>query len=160
MLSPVSLPLIPGSQDHEGNLHESNHRHDLDERKDELRLSVPSDAKQIDGHDQRPEDGHPRCIGYVGLPKVDRNGSCDNLQRQHDEPLEGIIPAHGKAPCRVNEASRVVRERARHGEEDGHLTQGMDGTVQHATDQDIGDQQGSWTTGGQDLAGSDKQTGT
>lgn len=149
MLFSVSLPPYPrASQDREGHLHESNHRHDLDEGKDELRLSVPSDAEQVDGHDHGPENGYPRCIGYVGFPKVDRDGSRDNLQRQHDEPLKGIIPAHGKAPCRVNEASRVVRKGARHGEEDSHLTQGMNGTVQHATDQDIGDQQGGGTTGG------------
>jgi hypothetical protein len=86
-------------------------------------LDVP---KQVDDNDEDEEDGD---VGIVvdcvaAVPVLDGKGGSNDFQGKDDEPLQGVaekvsqvrakgggvdysLPAHCKAPCGINEASRV-----------------------------------------------------
>lgn len=134
---------------------------DLDDGEDEFGLTITLHTEQIDGNNDDEENGNPGGVVDLALvPVVDGNRGSDDLERQDNQPLQGVVPAHGETPCRVDEASRICGEGTGDGEQDGHLTQSVDGAVQHDADQTEGDQERSGASVGQGLAGADEQTGT
>ncbi len=74
--------------------------------------------------------------------------------------MRDLLPAHGKTPSRVQEASRVGGERASNGEGNGHLAQSVDGAVQHDADQGKAYQERSRPTGRKGLARANEETST
>ena len=73
---------------------------------------------------------------------------------------DDLLPTHGEPPSRIQETGRVGREGTGDGEADGHLAEGMNGTIQHDADQGEAKEQGGGTTVGQRLTGTDKETGS
>ena len=117
------------------NSHESNDSYDFDDREDEFCLSVAFHSEEVYGYYQEEEYGDPGCVVDTRVPEVDRDGSSDDLQGHSDKPIHGIVPAHGESPCRIDEAGRVRGEGAGDREDDRQFTKGMDGAVEHHTDQ-------------------------
>jgi hypothetical protein len=98
----------------------SDDSNDFDQAQYEFDLTVAPNTNNIDEDDNDEEYGNPDAhivfrrnipVG-VGCPELDCNTSSSQFERQDDEPTQGVIPAHSKAPGRVNEADRVVVERA------------------------------------------------
>lgn len=142
-----------------GYLHETNDGDDLDEGKGKLGLSVTADTEQVDGDDHDIEEGNPSGGVDIRLPEFDCDGSGDDFEGQDDEPLHGVVPTHGEAPGGIDEAGGVGSEGTSDGEEDGHLTEGVDGGVQHDTDEGECDDDGGGTTGAEGSTRPDEQTG-
>ena len=95
---------------------------DLDDAKNEFDLAVASNAEKVDDTNTDQEDRDPdtdvdgRSARILGVgPKGDCDTSSGQLERQDDQPVHSIVPAHGKAPSGVNEADRVVVERTSDG---------------------------------------------
>jgi hypothetical protein len=92
---------------------------DFDNTEDKLRLAIALDAKEVDHYDQYQKDSHPcgiqrdvldllisinqisRAARQNPYPVIDGDRGAHNLQRENDEPLKRIIPAHGEPPRRV-----------------------------------------------------------
>ena len=53
------------------------------------------------------------------------------FQELSTHPLEDVVPSHGEAPGRVDEADRVSVETTGDGEQDGHFTKGVDHVDHH-----------------------------
>ncbi len=140
--------------------HETNDGDDLDNREDKFGFTITLYAKEVDCDDAKQEDRHPKSAGDGRIPVVDRDGSRDNFQREHDKPLQSIIPTHGKSPGGIQEPSRIGGEGTSDREQDGHLTKSMDGAIQHYTDKTESDEKRSRATDCQSSTGTDKQTGT
>ncbi|KAH9811192.1 hypothetical protein Tdes44962_MAKER10402 [Teratosphaeria destructans] len=161
---------------------EADDGQDLDDGEEELGLAVALDAEEVDDDDEHEEDGDPGVVVDAAVrPVVDGEGGRDDLQREHDEPLQGVagvsrsarqrsgrgaggvigdlLPAHGEAPGGIQEAGRVGGEGAGDGEQDGHLAQGVDGAVHHDADEDEGDEEGGGPALGQGAAAADEQAG-
>lgn len=140
--------------------HETNDGSDLDDGKDELGLTVALDTKHVDRDNQHPEDAHPRGIGDTRAPVIDGDRRGDDFQRQDNQPLESIVPAHSETPGGIEEACRVVREGTGDGKQHSHLTQSLDGAVQHRADEDIGNKHRRRTTCCQHGTRTNEQTST
>ena len=141
-------------------LHEPNDSNDLDECKDEFSFRVATHTKKIDGHNDDQEDNNPNGVGGRVAPEADGDGRGDDLERQHDEPLQSVVPAHGKSPCRVEEAGRVGREGAGDGESDGHLAERLHGGIQHEAYEGKGDDERGGATVHQGFAGANEEAGS
>ena len=82
----------------------------LDQAKNELDLTIAADTEDVDNNDAEQEDcdpdtdvdGRSASVVWVG-PEGDCDTGGGELEWQDDQPVHGIVPAHGKAPCRVNE---------------------------------------------------------
>ncbi len=93
---------------------EADNGSDFDDAKNEFDLAVTSNAKDVDNANTDQEDGDPdtdvdgrsACVLGVG-PEGNCDTSSGQLERQDDQPVHGIVPAHGKAPSGVDEADRV-----------------------------------------------------
>ena len=139
--------------------HEPHNRNDLNQRKDELRLRIASHPEEIDDDNGEEEDDDPDGVGGRVPPEADGDARGHDLERQHDQPLDGVVPPHREAPCRVEEARRVGGEGARDGEGDGHLAQRLHGRVQHEADEREGDDERGGAAVHQGLAGADEEAG-
>lgn len=137
--SPWVVPVLPSNvpslrtsttdQNHAEN-DESNHGDDLDDCKDVLRLCVTLDAEEVDGDDDDQKNADPSVVVDSSVvPKVDREGCRNDLKWQHYKPLHGVVPAHCKTPRRIQKASRVCGEGARHRIKNGHFTQSVNRAV-------------------------------
>jgi hypothetical protein len=117
--------------------------------------------KKINAHDKDQKYGYPSVVVYFRIvPVLYRKGGGDDFQWQNDEPLESIVPAHCKSPGRVKKSSRVGGKGTSDGKQHSHLTQSVDGAVQHKTNHAVADDERCWTTVGQRLPRADKQPGT
>jgi len=101
---------------------EADNGSDLDDAENEFDLAVASHAEDVDNTNTDQEDSDPdsnvdgRSASILGVcPEGDCDTSSGQLERQDDQPVHGIVPAHGKAPSGVNEADRVVIERTSDG---------------------------------------------
>lgn len=92
---------------------ETNTREDLHETERKLNLAIALYSANIDYGNQDQEDSDPNTDvirGLVVRPEGNCDTGCCEFERQDDQPVECIIPAHGKTPSRVDEANRVVVE--------------------------------------------------
>lgn len=63
-------------------------------------FTITADAEELDDDESDHEDGDPDAdVNVFGaLPKLDRDtGGCD-LEREDQQPSEGIVPSDGKSP--------------------------------------------------------------
>ena len=70
-----------------------------------------------------------------------------------------LLPGHGKTPSRVYEPTGVHSEGASYGEYNSQLSQCMDCTEKHDSNQTIGDDERGRAPGGQSGSRSDEETG-
>lgn len=141
-------------------LHERDHRNDLDDREHKLCFTVALDTEQVDTDYDGQEYSDPSGVGDRGVPIVNRDRGSDDFERQDNEPLHRVVPAHSETPRRIQKAGGICGEGTSDGEQDGHLAESVDGTIQHDTDQTEGDEQRSRTTICQSLSRSYKETST
>ena len=94
------------------------------------------------------------------VPVTDSERRDGEFERYDDSPLEDVVPAHGKTPRGVDEASRVRVETTRDRIHDSELTKGVHDVEHHDTDDEEIDEQGGRATVGKGLAGTDEETST
>lgn len=139
---------------------ETDNGSDLDDGENELGLTVTLDTEEVDDNDENVEDGTVGSGVCFRVPVLDGDGSSDQLQGQHDQPLHGVVPGHGETPRWVDESNVVSDEGTGNRERDGQLTQGLNGGENHRADQGVGDQDGRGTTQRQHTTRTNEQTGT
>lgn len=76
---------------------ETNNGSDLDDGKDELSLTITTNAEQVDTDNDDQENGNPCClVGIFGAgPKRQCDRGGDELKRQDDQPLHGVTGEDG-----------------------------------------------------------------
>lgn len=72
----------------------------LDHGEDELDLTETLDTKDVDDSESNKKDSDPDGRVDLGttLPELNRNTSSSNLEWQHEQPGDGVVPTHGKTP--------------------------------------------------------------
>ena len=96
---------------------EPNNGTNFDEAERELNFTVSSNTENVDYSDQHQENSDPgsdvdrRSSRVVWIsPECNRNTRGGKFERQDDEPVKSVVPAHSKSPSGVDEADRVVIE--------------------------------------------------
>jgi hypothetical protein len=92
---------------------ETNDSDNLDRAENELNLSVTLDTENVDNGDQDEEDGDPDGVVDASVgPVINGDTGGDEFERQDNKPVDSVVPTHSKTPGRIDEADRVVVERA------------------------------------------------
>ena len=110
----------------EGDDHKDADGSELDAGGPELLLPVSENAEDVDDDDEEQENGDPYADVDLETPVFDGETGDDEFERQDDRPLEDVVPTHGEAPGRIDEASRVRVETTGDGIHDGELTESVD----------------------------------
>lgn len=112
--------LVAGNVDDDAQNRKAHDGRDLEHRCHEFGLAVRTNAQQVDSKHADEEDGNADRVwnGEVA-PIFESLDSRQVFQRNNDEPLQGVVPAHGKAPCRVNESGAVRGEGSCYWKDDG-----------------------------------------
>jgi hypothetical protein len=71
-------------------LHKPDDGRHLDDSKDKFGLTVALDAKEIDDDNRDEEYGNKDSPVYLTVPVLDGDGGGDDLQRQDNDPVEGV----------------------------------------------------------------------
>lgn len=97
---------------------ETNNSANLDKTKNELDFSVTLDTKKVDGDDQNQKYGDPDSVANTwgsGVVRISPELQCDTsgnkFERKDNQPVERVVPSHGKTPSWIDEANRVVVKR-------------------------------------------------
>jgi hypothetical protein len=122
--------------DHSTQDNKSNNRSDLQNRKSILRFSICLHATKIDRNDNQQEDGDARPARNGSLPILQSDRSSHDLQRHHEEPLHGVVPARGKSPGGIDESSGECGEGPSDWKCNGHFTECL-----HCTEENCSDKQ-------------------
>jgi hypothetical protein len=103
---------------------------DLDETDDKLDLAITLDSEELDDDKQEEQGNDPGSVVdvFCSLPVVDLQrsqhetsvkllclpthdvASSRDLEWQHSQPTDGVLPRHGESQRRVNEATDVHGE--------------------------------------------------
>lgn len=118
---------------------EANAGADLDHGEDELDFTVTLDAKDLDDGKSDQEDRDPDTHADRFVPEFDGNTSGNEFEGQDGKPGNSVIPAHSKAPGRIEEADDIGIEGTVDGVEDRQFGQGLHGEQQHDTDDHVTD---------------------
>ena len=131
---------------------EDNDCGELQQRDPELFLGVSENTEHADDDDGEGEDGDPYGKMHVGRsrPPLDCETGDHKFERKDDCldatlelvrvrcsesritcPLEDVVPSHGKAPGRIDEADRVRVETTGDREQDGQFTESVDDVDHH-----------------------------
>lgn len=87
----------PAAEDeHEGDDDEDDGGDELEGRGPELFLCVAERAKDVDDDDEAEEHGDPDGDGDVGVPVLHGETANSELEREHNGPLEDVIPTLGR----------------------------------------------------------------
>jgi hypothetical protein len=102
----------------------------------------------------------PDGVADTNLPVFDSETGDDKFERQHDSPLQAVVPAHGKTPRGINEAGGVRVETTRDREHDSEFTKGVADVENHDTDDTEADEESGRATGVESSTGTDEETST
>jgi hypothetical protein len=75
------------------NLHIANNGNNFHNSEEKLRFTVALDTEHVYGYDSDKEhcDENRMFISLVGVPKINRDGRCNDFKGKYDEPLHGIV---------------------------------------------------------------------
>lgn len=116
---------------HNGEDDETTARHDLDERKHELNLTVTANSKELDDNEEDQEYCHPNCYWYIVPPELDGDGGSGEFEREDNEPAKSILPTDSKAQRLVDEPACVREEGTVDGVKNCQFTKRLHGTQKH-----------------------------
>ena len=141
---------------------ETDDSENLDERTEELELSVASNTEEVDDGDNDQEEGYPDTPWYrlILVPVGDDNGCGDEFEGKDDEPLEPVVVSHGETDSRVDETGRVGSERSGNREDGSKFTEGHDDHEKHNTDENKVNHEETGTTVGESTTGANEETST
>ena len=125
-IRPHTTSNVNGGEDHE-----DGQGHDLCEAEPVLDLAVdpgPSETNEDEGEEK---GSHDPFGPQVGAPIAQLGGDGGELERQHDQPVEHKVPAHGEAPGWADEAHAVVVEGPLHGIRRSELPEPRHGRRHH-----------------------------
>lgn len=93
------------------------------------------------------------------IPILYRETTDSQFERKDNSPLHHIVPTHGEAPRRVNEAGREGVEATGDGVHDSELAEGVDNVEHHDPDNEEVDKQAGRPAVSQGAAGADEEAG-
>lgn len=139
---------------------ETNTGADLDDGEHKLDLTVSSNTEELNTNESDKEDGDPDSHVDIFSPELDGDGGSDQFKGEHSQPSQSVLPTHGEAPRRIDEAADVCEEGTVDGVEDSHLSQGQACAEKHDTDDEVTDEESSGATLLKGTTRTDEETST
>lgn len=107
---------------HDSEYNKANTSNDLDRGQNKLHFPITENTKNLDATEEDEEYSDPDTDVDVCSPVFDRDRSSCELEGQNRQPADGVVPAYGEAPGRINETNDVGVKGTVDGEEDRQFT--------------------------------------
>jgi hypothetical protein len=102
---------------------ESGDSDDLDRGEPELALAEDARTHKVDDTNQGKADTNPKSVGILRRPEVDQNCTSHELDRENNNPVVPVVPAHGEREGLVDETLSELDVSTGDRKVGNHLTQ-------------------------------------
>lgn len=126
---------------------EADQSHDLDEREPKFEFAKDVDRQEVNGSNRDPEDGDEDSDAEFVIPPLDDETGGSEFERVGNGPGKPVNPSHGETERGVDESSSILGESTGDREVGGHLSQAEHDRVDQGTDENIGQERSSRTSG-------------